>query len=240
MKIFVNLKEQLLRPGGHAIVFCTVQKFPLWETYFKECVTDNEKELFMVTRCPMIFMFHPYVNNGFPGRKSCAFTNCAEFVIHVKKNGFKFSEEAAIVNYKTFNYVPSTYPAHKNLISNVLGLLPGERSMIRNAQSDPSSGSSTTKSRSVMLRPEQKHISLLQELISCFSQKGDIVVDAFSGAYSTAIACFTRPEHRIFVGCEQDEECHKLAIQNAVIQSPEIKSKSTILTPQDDTFWAAE
>ena len=216
MKTLVNLAERLLRSRLHAIVFCTVQQFPLWEAYFKECMTDNGKEVFMLTRCPMIFRFHPSVNNGFPGHKSFALNNCAEFSIHVKKNGLTFSEAAAMVNYKTFNFVPSTYPAHKSTISNVMGLLPGELLMIPNAQSDPSDGSSTTKGKSVMLRPKQKPISLLQELISRFSQKDDIVFDAFSCTYSTAIACFTLPEHRIFVGCEQDEECHKLVIQNAV------------------------
>ena len=54
-------------------------------------------------------------------------------------------------------------------------------------------------------------MALLQELISRFSKKGDIVVDPFGGTFSTAIACFSLPEHRKFVGCEKDTVCFELA-----------------------------
>lgn len=73
------------------------------------------------------------------------------------------------------------------------------------------------KKNTRMLRPEQKCLSLLQELVSRFSNPEDIVVDGFSGTFSTAIACFTVEEgHRRFVGCEIDTNCFKWARERVI------------------------
>lgn len=44
-----------------------------------------------------------------------------------------------------------------------------------------------------MLRPQQKPLALLQELIARFSQPRDTVVHLFAGTFSTAAACATIP-----------------------------------------------
>ena len=59
------------------------------------------------------------------------------------------------------------------------------------------------------LRPEQKSLVLLQEVIVSISQSGDLVVDPFAGTYSTAVACLTilHDELRRFLECEADLAC---------------------------------
>lgn len=51
------------------------------------------------------------------------------------------------------------------------------------------------------LRPEQNSSSLLRGLVHRFSQSKDLVADLFAKAFLTAVACFTVPCHRVFVGC---------------------------------------
>lgn len=57
----------------------------------------------------------------------------------------------------------------------------------------------------MVLHAEQKSIAVLKEIISRFSQAGDVGVDLFDGTFSTAVACFDLPEHRKFVGCEKQK-----------------------------------
>lgn len=56
-------------------------------------------------------------------------------------------------------------------------------------------------------RLEQKLYSLLQELVSRFSQQGDTVADLSAGTFSAVAACLTMPHHRVFVDCKADLEC---------------------------------
>lgn len=201
MRSVVKWANTILRPGGHAVIFCSVQQFHLWVDLFRNATVETDQvqsgKAFSVDPTPMIFARHPRAHGTFPGKKSCALSNAVEFAVHLKKNGLTFKEEEAMVNYHSFNYVPSTYPAWKNIIDNVKGLLPKEQVRCR-----------MENGKTKHLRSEQKPIALLKEIISRFSQKGDIVVDFFSGTYSTAIACFSLPNHRLFIGCEADKMCH--------------------------------
>ena len=84
--------------------------------------------------------------------------------------------------------------------------------MVKASHSAADQVDASTQLRSATkLRAEQKPILLLQELISRFSQPGDVVVDFFAGTFSTAAACLTLPNHRRFVGCEKDNDCFKQA-----------------------------
>ena len=58
-----------------------------------------------------------------------------------------------------------------------------------------------------MLRPEQKSITLMSDIIEKFSKPGDLVVDPCSGTFSVAKACLLLPKHRRFVGCDLDPAC---------------------------------
>jgi len=203
MGTVVDTVDALLRQGGHAIVFCSAQQFPKWERYFARHSTavgrdDESTPTFAVDRVPIVFAKSPSFFTTNPARKTCTLASSTEFAVHVKKNGLPFKEELAMVNYVNFNYVASNYPGFKNVVNNVNRLLPGEQVRV------PKVGSDAT----CALRPEQKSLALLKELIARFSQPGDLVVDLFAGTFSAAIACFSLPNHRRFVGCELDPACY--------------------------------
>ena len=245
---FVECVDEMLRPGGHALIFCSAQQFKTWgeaftshRTLSSEAASSSSappasQPTFWVSPTPLYCMYHPSVPNGFPGRATFALSNVAEMVIHVMKKGVQFKEGKQMVNYKCFNYVPSEYPATRNVINNVMGLIPGERHMVKDGDAYR------------MLRPEQKCLSLLKELICRFSQAGDIVVDPFGGTFSTAIACFTLDSEngtRRFIGCEKDTVCFEHAKRKvieryaAAMLNKQIKT-STELTEGSDLRAAAE
>ena len=205
MKKVVDLVANLLRPGGHAVLFCSVQQFPSWERYFSQHET-GKSPTFAVDKTPMLFAKLPSAHNGFPGRASCSLQNAAEFAVHAKKNGLRYEEEAKMVNYENFNFVRSAYPAYKNVINNVPRLAPREQVRTRREVQGEHRHST------VALRAEQKSLPLLMELVSRFTQPGDLVVDLFAGTFSSAAACFSLKEHRRFAGCESDPKCNEVAI----------------------------
>jgi len=57
--------------------------------------------------------------------------------------------------------------------------------------------------------PTQKSLPLFEELIEVHSNKGDVVMDTFLGAGTTAVAA--KRTGRNFVGCELDKETYKRA-----------------------------
>ncbi len=58
--------------------------------------------------------------------------------------------------------------------------------------------------------PTQKPLALMEELVIKHSNEGDMILDCFAGAGTTALAAFKRK--RNFVGCEISEEYHKKSI----------------------------
>lgn len=117
-----------------------------------------------------------------------------------------------MVSYQSHNFVPSTLPAHKNVIDQVPNLLPGEQLRATKAHSPTSSTQpfyNNSNASTVALRSEQKPIALIMELLHRFSQPGDIVMDFFGGTFSTAAACLR--SNRRFIGCEKDPRCFEYA-----------------------------
>lgn len=197
----VTTTDELLRPGGHVLIFCTAQQFVVWHRLFTEFENDENRPTFSVDSAPLVLTKHPSASNRYSGRISCSLHCCVELMLHAKKNGLPFVKEVDMVNYQTFNYVSSSFKGFQNVVNNVKGLLPGEQVRVPQA-----SGKGT-----VALRAEQKPVALLKELISRFSNPGDFVVDLFAGTFSTAHACLELPFSRSFVGCEQDLNCFELA-----------------------------
>jgi len=153
----------------------------------------------------MIFINKVTANSSFPGRSSCALQSNAEFAVHLKKNGVSYATEHSMVNYKSFGYVDSSFSAMKNTIDNIPGL----------AQNEGITHPNPPPGKSRLLRPEQKSVLLMKELVSRFSQPGDVVVDFFAGTFSTAVACFSLPQHRFFAGVEKDADCFQVARNHA-------------------------
>lgn len=240
MKDCVDHIADLLRPGGHVILFCTVQQFTIWESYFSRHMTDPETDdddptrTFSVDKTPLVLVKHPSMYTAFPGRFSCSLASSAEYAIHAKKQGLARAEEAAMVNYRPFNYVASTFPGFKNVITNINRLLPGEQLRV------PKLDEGGNVSGSSPLRSEQKPVALMKELISRFSQPGDIVVDLFAGTFSCAVACFELPQHRSFVGIEKDDHCCSHASDHVVKRfATAIATKSTDIVLDAEGLGAA-
>ncbi len=61
------------------------------------------------------------------------------------------------------------------------------------------------------IHPTQKPTSLLKRLLSLTTNKGDLVVDNFSGSCSTGIAC--QEMERQFIGWEIDKEYYEKAVE---------------------------
>lgn len=204
MDAVVEVFDEVLKPGGHGLLFCTGQQFPLWVQKFNSYRRKN----FVADKTALVMAWHPAANKSFPGRWSTTLQNCVEQAVHVKKRGLTTEQEAEVVNYSNFNYVQSDYPGHKNVINNVRGLEAGEQVRIKDEDAE----------KVVSLRNEQKPVSLLKELISRFSQPGDLVVDLFGGTFSTAVACFSLRQHRRFLGCELDKRCFDHAFNHVCVQ----------------------
>ena len=64
----------------------------------------------------------------------------------------------------------------------------------------------------MFLRPEQKSIRLMMEMVAKFSGPGDMVYDPNGGTFATAKACLNLHKHRKFFGCDFDERCVEIAI----------------------------
>ena len=62
--------------------------------------------------------------------------------------------------------------------------------------------------------PTQKPLALIEELILKHSNKGDVVLDCFSGSGTTAVGAFN--QERDFVGCELSKEYYDKSIDRLV------------------------
>lgn len=66
-------------------------------------------------------------------------------------------------------------------------------------------------SRDKKIHPTQKAIDVIERLVKYHSKKGDVVLDPFMGAGTTAVAC--KKMNRDFVGCDNNGNYVKLANQ---------------------------
>lgn len=216
MMEFVDLVGLVLRPGGHGIIFCSYQQHRRWVKLFSEKMVDNEDEekssMFAVDPTPLITVRHSNHFTGNPVRSSCGLMNSAEYAVHVKKNGLRFSDELKMVNYRGFNHIKSTMQGFRNVIDNVKRLVPGEQVRMWDDELN----------KSMPLRCEQKSIALMQELICRFSQPNDIVLDTFAGTFSTAVASVQLSQPRRFIGCEADVECFNISRKHVVRRFSEV------------------
>ena len=72
--------------------------------------------------------------------------------------------------------------------------------------------------------PTQKPIKLIEELIEKHSNKGDVVLDCFSGSGTTAIACINT--YRNFLGCEISKEYFEKSVERISSLNGEFELKN--------------
>ncbi|GAB0498133.1 hypothetical protein MMPV_009474, partial [Pyropia vietnamensis] len=156
---------------------------------------------FAVDGAPLVTIKDPHAI-ATARRNSTNLTNKTEMVVHATRCGASAQEAYEMVNYRTFNRVPSRFLAHDNVIDNVRP--PGVSEVVYRVEAG---------SRQ-WIRPEQKAISLGQELIERFSQCGDLVVDCFAGTCFVAAACLRMPlgQYRRVVCCDADADVIRAAL----------------------------
>ncbi|KAK1862704.1 hypothetical protein I4F81_005271 [Pyropia yezoensis] len=204
----VRLFRDLVRPGGHVLIFCSFQQWSLWVDALRACQDDwqdagehgarrgskrsrdgggsaagapkSQSPAFIVDGVPLLVIKDPHSFSFGQTFSSVVLTSKAEIVVHATRRGLSPSEAHARVSYRGFGYVASDYAASTNIVNNVRSL-PRAEVVLRN----PSARSGG------FLRPEQKGLALLQELIARFSHPLDLVADPFCGTLSVAVAALT-------------------------------------------------
>lgn len=71
--------------------------------------------------------------------------------------------------------------------------------------------SGAAKTNGVKVHPTQKPVELITKMIEDSSEPGDTVLDTFMGSGTTAVACLRAG--RNYIGFEQDEKYHAIAMQ---------------------------
>ena len=204
MQKVVEVAADLLRPGGHIILFCSTDQYPVWAKKFRDLeVEEEEEKAFQVDKQEMVFINSPghYKWNG--NRLMMGLQGVTEKAIHAVRTGIPKAQAIGMVRYENHDFVKTRFPAYTNVIDQIERISQGESLWYQK----------TRFQNQRRVRPEQKSILLLQELIARFSKPRDIVVDLFAGTFSTAIACCTIPgeELRTFVGSETDADCYHVS-----------------------------
>lgn len=220
------LMSELLRPGGHALIYTSPLQFSEWHRILAKTQFEEEDggsgTAFHVDAEPLIIVRQPGHYKTNPTVKSTALAGVCDYLVHLTRVGETLEVSHGMVDYRPQGYVASRHTGWTNVIDNLERLPPNEKVMKPNGNP---------------LRKEQKSRASLMELISRFSKPGDIVVDLFSGTFSTAAACIDLPGPRSFVGCEMDEEACELGKRISVIPAltrrildGTIKSSATVKT----------
>ena len=206
MKNVGGIIADLLRKGGHGILFTSPIQFSTW--YKILCATVFEEEdgshskAFNVDPEPIVMVRYPGHYKNDPSRKTTMLQGICDYAIHMTRTGETTERSHRMVDYNPQGFVSSRHKGWTNVIDNMERLTPGEK--VRGLDGS-------------ILRNEQKARAGLMELISRFSRPGDVVVDLFAGTFSTAAACLELPKPRVFAGCELDDEAVQLGKRHSII-----------------------
>lgn len=188
----------LLRAGGHAIVFCSHELFPIWQRIFEDYRTLQKSCIFDVAEAPLVMVSRVENVSRNVSSRDPHHTSVTEIPLHVCRKvipGSQHEQHETRIDYKNYNHVPTTFPAWTNVVNNIPKGLAEEQ-----AQCIGLDASKVGPDQQL-----QKSVHLLMELIERYTSPGDIVVDLFSRTFATAVACVSLPKHRVFVGCESNE-----------------------------------
>ena len=211
MKDLVDICEQVLKPGGHGIIFCSFSQFEKYRsllTSLTEQVLDYENDptgntyttttIFNVEAAPLLFVRGDgHFNNT--NRNTFSYTNMVEICVHFWRKGGDPEENKKKIDYKTPSEYGGTLPSWTNVVTNVPVPSGSEVVYIPMEKEEDQ-----YKHR---LRPEQKPASLMKYLINKFTNGGDLVIDPCAGTFSTMQACILLDKHRRFAGTDKDSNC---------------------------------
>lgn len=198
-----ELAKKYLRPGGHAVIFCSALQFSEWVSAFETLNDKGDATEFRITKVPLVFTVVGDTFQFNPAKKALVHINAVDYAFHcvrspqlVKGDAFK------MVQWRSHGHVHSSFPPNSNVMNNVPRVSHAERVPRTNTPSD-----SNQRGLKEMLRPEQKSVALCRELVCRYSLPGDKVVDPFGGTFAVAEACLTVHEPRRFYGGDKDKVC---------------------------------
>ena len=253
MKQCVNLFAKMLVPGGHGVIFCAALQFDMWHQLLANHMvgedvdsdsgsdsdsssnsekpvpcgrrTKAKKYTFGVEDVPLNFIRARNHYNVPPGLRRINHASIAEHAIHFWKHGNGNNEALNSTDYSLKGFINSSHTGWTNVMDNIPSVPHHEKVLTKN-----------TEGVEAMVRPEQKNVAWMKELVSKFTSGGDVVVDLFGGTFSTAKACLDLPDHRIFVGSELDEECVKLATPSVmeIFAKHVLRRKASIILKPDE------
>ena len=135
-----------------------------------------------------------YASN--PALKKVSHNSIVQIAIHFWKPSETGEDDLDIANYSNHGYIASKHPSWTNCLDNIPRLEGNAKVIVQ-----------MEDGREAMLRPEQKNVNLLKELILQYTSKGDFVLDFFGSTFANAKACLSLPEHRVFAGSDIDSRC---------------------------------
>ena len=198
-----SLFARLLKQNGLLIMFC-----------------DLLLAVELITTFTHDFQFHGFhiwhKPGGAPSNKYHPIHNSEHILIFRPRN--------AIVSDLTFNpktVLPRGKPYIKRNTSNEFSTrrqkkgdvnrnLSGER-WVKTVLTGPSKANMKHDERAGISHPTMKPLNVLQDLIRCYSNPGDVILDPFAGSGSTLIAAFKENRHSI--GIEKDEKFYQESLK---------------------------
>jgi len=103
---------------------------------------------------------------------------------------------------------PSTLPGFTNVMDNI-PRVPVNEVVYTKDRAD--------NGRRLKLRPEQKNVSWMMDLVQKFTKPGMLVLDPFAGTLSVAKACLSLNKHRRFIVSDADAACVKVSLPSLVL-----------------------
>lgn len=246
----VDMIEGVLVAGGHGHIFCSYQQIVEWERVLeKKCSSEDASSdssasdasmdsdrpskkmavpTFILDTTPLHYTRAPghYKNN--PIVRKLTHTSVDEYAVHFWRHGASFSECWARVDYQAVSDTPSSYPGFTNEMNNI-PRIPWSEMVFKNQVG--------TTGRRQMVRPEQKNVSWMKDLVSKFTKPGMTVLDCFAGTLSVGKACLELSQHRRAILCDVDPEVVETSLPGLVLvfanqllnKDSDIKGNATLL-----------
>jgi site-specific DNA-methyltransferase (adenine-specific) len=141
--------------------------------------------------------------------------NLAELQMEAEKVGFRFHN---ILGWDKGNATPNKW--YMQRLEYILFLFKGKAKNINNLGSTTLLKVPNIK-RGTKLHPTEKPVDLMKVLIENSSNEGDLILDPFMGAGSTALAC--KELNRNFIGFEIDKHYHSIAEKRLLNHHEQLK-----------------
>lgn len=202
-----DLIADLLRPSGQAYVFCSFVQWNAWRTALLD---SGGGDVLAVSSTPELIIRHPSCVRSM-GQYMYHRVNTAEVAVHAYKR--VHATRTGAPSFEELTAAGMHYGDMVGFGNPNLSLLSPSSMPVFAAAIDgykPPTGVELLKANGAVIRPEQKSVKLLRDIIRLFAPKPtDVVVDLFAGTMSTAVAALLegRPVHV----CEVDQACFNAA-----------------------------